>query len=103
MCADLVKVIVHGAGCPLSEVIANLEDISPSGACVQLDEVLGDGAEIELVCSGWRVHGKIRYCRITELGYDVGVEFQHRGAWDRNQYEPKHLLEIPVIRRLTAI
>jgi len=96
MCADLVKVVVHDAGRPPSEVVANLEDISPSGACIQLDEAIGEGADIELVCSQCRMKGKVRNCRFVDIGYDVGVEFSQRGSWNRERFEPKHLLDIPV-------
>jgi len=96
MCADLVKVVVHDAGGPPSEVVANLEDISPSGACLQLDEAIREGADIELVCSKCRMKGKVRHCRFTEIGYDVGVEFLDRGTWSRDQFQPRHLLDIPI-------
>jgi hypothetical protein len=105
MCSDLVKVVVRRAGRPPSEVVANLEDISPSGALLQLDDALGEGADVELFCSQWRVCGKVRYCRLTEIGYDAGVKFNESGAWDRKRFEPKHLLNVPVgnaVRRFTA-
>jgi hypothetical protein len=96
MCADLVKMVVHSAGRPPSEVAANLEDISPSGACLQLDEAVRQGAEIELVCCQSRMKGKVRHCRFTEIGYDVGVEFLDREIWSSDQFEPQHLLRIPI-------
>jgi hypothetical protein len=98
MCSDLVKIVVHDAGRPPAEVVANLEDISPSGACLQLDEAIRQGAEVELVCSACRVKGRVRHCRFTEIGYDVGVEFMDRGTWSRGQFEPRHLMDIPVAR-----
>jgi RecJ-like exonuclease len=45
------------------EAIANLEDISRSGASVQLDEAVRLGADIEIVCSTCRFKGKVRNCR----------------------------------------
>ncbi|HXB73376.1 MAG TPA: PilZ domain-containing protein [Candidatus Acidoferrales bacterium] len=98
MCADFVKIVVHDAGRPPSELIANLEDISSSGACLQLDEAIREGAEMELVCAEFRMKGKVRYCRFTEIGYDVGVEFMDRGTWSRDRLEPQHLMDIPVGR-----
>ena len=74
------------------EAIANLEDISRSGASVQLDEAVRLGADIEIVCSTCRFKGKVRNCRFAGNLYDVGVAFDDPGAWDASRYEPAHLL-----------
>ncbi len=97
LCSDLVKILIAGA-----EEIANLEDISPSGACVQTEVAVRVGAEIEILCAGCRLKGQVRYCRFVDTGYDVGVQFAQRGSWHPEVYEPQHLLEIPVKRRGTA-
>jgi hypothetical protein len=103
MCADLVKIVVHNAIGPPLEVIANLEDISPSGACLQLDEAIRQGADIELVCSKCRMKGKVRHCQFTEIGYDVGVEFADRETWSSGHFEPRHLLDIPIERTTSGV
>ena len=101
MCADLVKVHVHDqAG--RKELVANLEDISPSGACIQLETAIQSGADIEIVCSNCDLKGKVRYCRFVEIGYDVGIAFDEPQSWSREQFEPKHLLEIPGDKRTVA-
>ena len=100
MCADLVRVRVQAVGVPPEEVDAALEDISRSGACVQLEAAIRLGADVEIICSQCRLRGKVRHCRFTELGYDVGVEFDRKGAWDRRQFEPKHLLDPASLVRL---
>lgn len=96
LCADLVTVVIHGLGGPVEEAVANLEDISPSGACLQLEAAVGVGTDIEIVCSTCRLKGKVRHCRFVEIGYDVGVEFEPRAAWDPARFEPQHLLDVPV-------
>jgi hypothetical protein len=98
MCADLVKVRIQDAAGD-RDVIANLEDISPSGACIQLDTAVAAGADIEMVCAKCRLKGKVGYCRFAELGYDVGIAFAERGSWNRRQFVPKHLLEVPAGKR----
>ncbi len=94
MCADLVKVRIGDPAEP-QELIANLEDISPSGACLQLETAAREGTDIEIVCATCRLKGNVRYCRYTELGYDVGVAFAEPRSWDKRRFTPKHLLEIP--------
>jgi len=98
LCSELVKIVTPGADGPPAEAVANLEDISPSGACVQLDEAIRVGTDIEIVCSACTLKGKVRYCRFVEIGYEVGVELDPQAAWDRQQFEPDHLLDIPVKR-----
>ena len=89
MCADLVRVRIGDR-----EEIANLEDISPSGACVHFEAAAAVGADIEIICDGCRLKGKVRYCRFVEIGYDAGVMFDPAGAWDRREYTPKHILDL---------
>jgi hypothetical protein len=95
MCAELVNVRIHDAAEP-REVTGNLEDISASGACVQLEAAAAEGADIEMVCAKCRLEGKVRYCRLTELGYNVGIEFAKRRCWNKRLFSPRHLLEVPV-------
>ena len=92
MCSELVNILIRHEDQTVQEAIANLEDISPSGACVQLDEAVRLGADIEIVCSTCRFKGKVRNCRFAGSLYDVGVAFDHPGAWDASRYEPAHLL-----------
>ena len=94
MCSELVNIVVRDDDRTVEEAIANLEDISPSGACVQLDEAVRLGADIEIVCSTCRFKGKVRNCRYFEGGYEVGVAFDHPRAWDASRYKPAHLLPI---------
>lgn len=96
MCSDLVKIVIPGVDGPPAETVANLEDISPSGACLQLEAAIRVGTDLEIVCSTCSLKGKVRYCRFVEIGYDVGVEFEAREAWDRRRFEPDHLLDVPV-------
>jgi hypothetical protein len=101
MCADLVKVRIQDAA-GAREATANLEDISASGACIQLEAAAPEGADIEVICAKRRLKGKVSYCRFALLGYDVGIAFNERRSWKRKQFAPKHLLEIPVGRNTSA-
>ena len=102
MCADLVKLCIRSEGESRQELVANLEDISPSGACVQLDAAVREGTAVEIVCGRCRFRGKVRHCRYVATGYDVGVQFARPKSWDQKRYRPKHLLEIPEAVRRAA-
>ena len=94
MCSELVNILIHHEDQTVQQAIANLEDISPSGACVQLEKAIRLGADIEIVCSTCRFKGKVRNCRFAGSGYDVGVAFDKPRAWDAARYEPEHLLPV---------
>jgi len=99
MCSELVRVVVQNpdvTDVPDQEAVATLEDTSPSGACVQLEAAVAEGADIEIVCSTCRLKGRVRYCRFVQIGYDAGIQFDQPGAWNRDRFEPEHLLAIPV-------
>src|ERR1035441_1856627 len=92
MCSELVKILIRYDDQTVREAIANLEDISPSGACVQLDEAVRLGVDIEIGCSTCRFKGKVGNCLVGCGPYDVGVPFDDPGAWDASRYQPAHLL-----------
>jgi hypothetical protein len=94
MCSELVNILIRYEDHTVHEAIANLEDISRSGACIQLDEAVRPGADIEIMCSTCSFKGKVRNCRHTGGRYDVGVAFDNVGAWDASRYEPAHLLPV---------
>ena len=93
MCADMVEVWwkdVHGR---LEQVTGLLEDISPSGTCLQLDVAVPLGTSLCWRKQGQEFAGHVRYCVYREIGYFVGVEFEPESKWSKRAYEPPHLLE----------
>src|SRR5580704_3827730 len=91
LCSDLIQVRVDGD--EPRELIANLEDISPSGACLQFEQSMARDARVTLRLGHHKFRGRIRYCILTELGYFAGVQFDTGRKWSRELYEPKHLLD----------
>ena len=71
-----------------------LEDISPSGACLQLDRAAPLGVEIYWQSRAKEFTGKVRYCVFREIGYFVGVEFATGTRWSRKTFRPQHLLDL---------
>ena len=95
MCADLVTIVAGPANGPTEKTVANLEDISPSGACLHLEAAIAEGTDVEIVCSRCRLRGKVRHCRFVGIGWDAGVEFDAPGCWDLRQFQPEHLVDFP--------
>ncbi len=91
MCSELVTLRVNHAN-----LVANLEDISPSGACLHSESEIADGTAIELITPRCTFKGVVRYCRFVGIGFDIGIGFESRAIWNRDRFEPEHLLDVPV-------
>jgi hypothetical protein len=92
-CSDLIQVWIEVAGAEPKEVTANLEDISPSGASVLLEQEVPAGARLCLALGKHKFHGQVTHCTRNEIGYFAGVRFDAERKWSRKLYEPQHLLD----------
>ena len=93
LCAELVEIHYRDRTNRTRRLIANLEDISLSGACVQLDLPLPHNTEVRILHPKGELKGVVRYCVYREIGYFLGVEFQEGSRWSLRQFRPAHLLD----------
>ena len=93
LCADLVDLHWKDQSGKTRRLIANLEDISLSGACIQLDRPIPLGTKVRLMYPKGELSGSIRYCVFREIGYFLGVEFEPDCRWSLRQYKPQHMLD----------
>ena len=93
MCADMVEVYWNERSGKRNTATALLEDISTSGACLQLERPVSLGVEMRWVSPHQEFRGNVRYCVYREIGYFVGVEFQHSSRWSKKTFTPQHLLD----------
>jgi PilZ domain len=94
LCADMVDVTWRDHSGKWSTVTGLLEDISPSGACLQLENAAPLGAEVRWKSGENEFVGFIRYCFYREIGYFVGVEFKFGTKWSERSFRPQHLLDL---------
>ena len=94
MCADIVEVDWTDAAGKSSRSTALLEDISASGACLQLETALPIAAEVHWQSPKQTFKGNVRYCVYREIGYFVGVQFDRSCKWSRKAFRPQHLLDL---------
>lgn len=94
LCADMVEVSWRDGPGRICSTTALLEDISPSGACLQVDKPVPLGARISWTTAGREYSGAARYCIYREIGYFVGVEFAPGLKWSQTEFEPRHLLDL---------
>jgi len=94
LCADMVEVCWNNQAGRKKTATGLLEDISPSGACLQMEAPVGLGTAIRWSCADREFKGKVRYCVYREIGYFVGVEFGADSRWSKKVFRPQHLLDL---------
>jgi hypothetical protein len=92
MCADMVEVTWNEGNNRTRRTMALLEDISRSGACLQLEMPLPLGALIRWGSGGHRFEGYVRHCIYRSMGYFAGIQLADCSRWSTRVYRPKHLL-----------
>src|SRR5438067_923074 len=93
LCADLVDVQWKDKTGRTRRTVANLEDISLSGACLQLELPIPLDTLVGIAYPKGRLTGKVRYCLYREIGYYLGIEFEAGCRWTQRQFKPQHLLD----------
>ena len=93
MCADLVEVQWEDKTGRGRKTIANLEDISLSGACLQLDEEIPLDVSVHIACPSGKLQGRVRYCIYREIGYFLGIQFEPGCKWSKRAFRPQHLFD----------
>ena len=94
LCADMVEVSWKDQAGRRRRAVGLLEDISPSGACLQLETAVPLGAQILLECPKQEFIGSVQYCVYREIGYFVGLAFHDGCKWSKKAYKPQHLLDL---------
>ena len=93
LCADLVDIRWRDQAGRLRRGVANLEDISISGACLQMDRPVGLGTVFQITYPNGELTGKVKYCVFREIGYFLGIEFDSGSRWTEREFKPQHLLD----------
>ena len=82
--------------------VANLEDISQSGACLQVENPIPDGTAISMRYGNGQFSGSVRYCLNEGMGYFLGIQFAEGCRWSRKNFKPQHLLDLKQLVKSAA-
>lgn len=93
LCADLVEVEWKDKSGRRRRAVANLEDISKSGACLQLDLAIPLQTPVRIRYERGDLDGMVRYCVYREIGYFLGIEFEAGQKWNERAFKPLHLFD----------
>jgi hypothetical protein len=93
LCADLVKIEWMPESGPMRSDWAILEDISASGACLQVEQPILPGTTVFLNFPDNRCQARIQYCKYGRMSYLLGLRFEQGYRWSRRRFKPDHLLQ----------
>ena len=93
LCADLVDILWKDPSGRSRRGVANLEDISLSGACLQVERPVPQGTILRMSYPNGELSGIVKYCVFREIGYFLGVEFESGSRWSQRHFRPQHLLD----------
>jgi len=93
LCADLVKVEWEPEAGPARSDWAILEDISPSGACLQSEYPIAPDTAVRLHFESEGCQARVKYCKFDRSNYLLGVQFEQGYRWSRRKFKPEHLLQ----------
>jgi hypothetical protein len=94
LCSELVDVSWTDHRGRQQEALANLEDISQSGVCLQLDDPVQLNTVLRIRHAKGELQGSVRYCLYREIGYFLGAEFLPGCQWWQEAFKPQHLLDL---------
>ena len=95
LCADLVDIRWKDKTGRGHKVTALLEDISASGACVQLEMPIPNNTIVKIIHPKGQLQGSVKYCVYRDIGYFVGLQFEPDSKWSRKAFQPQHMLDMP--------
>jgi len=93
LCSDLVELDWREPDGRAQRAVANLEDISTRGACLQLDDPIPLNTVVRITHSRGELLGRIRYCVYRDVGYYMGVHFEPGWEWRVEDFRPLHLFD----------
>ena len=101
LCAELVEIRWKDDNGRSREIVADLEDISTSGACLLTEHHIPNGTPAVIVHGKLHFDCTVRYSITNEIGHFIGVEFAEDTRWSQDSFEPEHLLDPREIRAPT--
>ena len=93
LCADIVELIWCDSTGRERRRLGNLEDISASGMCLQLEQPLQTGTRIRVIYGKGELVGIVRYSVLRDRAYVVGLKFDESSRWSPDEFRPQHLLD----------
>ena len=102
LCSELVDVRWKDRHGRQRKALANLEDISLCGVCLQMDDPVQLDTVLRICHPNGEFQGSVRYCLYREIGYFLGVQFLPGCKWSPEAYQPQYLLDLRMLVHRSA-
>lgn len=93
LCAELVEAIWTDHKGVQRRKIANLEDISLSGVCLQVEGAVLPGTQMAINYGDGKLVGTVRYCMFRDGGHFLGIQLEDGCKWSTKHFRPRHLVD----------
>lgn len=93
LCAELVQVVWNDKSGRERRRVANLEDISLTGICLQMESLVPEGSLLSMRYGDGELVGTVRYCVFRDGAYFLGIRFEEGCRWSTRHFRPQHLLD----------
>jgi hypothetical protein len=93
LCAELVELVWRDNSGREKRRVANLEDISPTGMCLQMETPVYAGTDIQMLYGTAVFSGIVRYTVYRDNAYVIGIELDEQSRWSAREFLPSHLLD----------
>ncbi|HEY7306459.1 MAG TPA: hypothetical protein VH601_20205 [Bryobacteraceae bacterium] len=93
LCAELVEAIWTDHRGVQRRRVANLEDISLSGVCLQVESAVLPGTRIAVNYGDGQLIGTVRYCMFRDGGHFLGIQLEDGCRWSTKHFRPQHLVD----------
>jgi hypothetical protein len=93
LCAELVEAIWTDHRGAKQRRVANLEDISLSGVCLQVEGAVLPGTQIAVHYGDGKLVGTVRYCMFRDGGHFLGIQLEEGCKWSTKHFRPRHLID----------
>jgi hypothetical protein len=93
LCSNLAEIAFHDQTGRLIRQQALVEDVSGAGVCVSSSLPVSEGARVTLHADGYIAEGEVRYCRLGDYSFLIGLEFEPEHGPGKRGWRPDHLLE----------
>jgi len=92
LCSQLVA-LTDGSSETAGDRIVNLEEIWVTGAILESETTVMQGASVELRCGAAVFRARVVEVEPHEFGFRVEVEFSPKTPWRPEEFQPDHLLD----------
>lgn len=93
LCSNLAEIAFEDQEGRKVRQQALVEDVSAEGVCLSSSLPLTEGWKVTLHADGFTAEGRVRYCRLGDYSFLIGLQFPPENGPGRFGWRPDHLIE----------